>query len=430
MRSKSFNQTETKANYTPFSTGEGIPGSRNRRLTGVFAWILVIFVPGLTLAQTTPLAPTPGLTRDQVHEGWISLFDGSTLYGWKPVSNANWQVESGEIRVSEGERGLLRTTSQFDDFEMTVDFKAAPRTNSGIFLRTSPRPKSVTGDCYELNIASALDHDFPTGSLVGRAKCSLDVADEQWHRFRILADGPSIKVWLDDAEALDYVDPRPLGRGYIGLQLNSGAVAFRNISIKPLKLRSIFDGKSLERWNLNNRLESDFKTTPDGELQILNGKGQLETEDQYGDFVMSLACKTKAAGLNSGVFFRCIPGEVMNGYESQIQNQFKQNDRTQPVDCGTGGIFRRTSARLVNANDQEWFVKTIIATGPHISVWVNGFQVTDWSDTRSPDANPRRGRRLEKGTIILQGHDPTTDILFKNLRAKEITARRPAIQNP
>ena len=115
----------------------------------------------------------------------------------------------------------------------------------------------------------------------------------------------------------------------------------------------------------------------------------------------------------------------MNGYESQIQNQFKNEDRAQPVDCGTGGIFRRTDARRVNANDLEWFSNTIFATGPHISVWVNGYQVTDWTDTRKPDANPRKGLRLEKGTIIFQGHDPTTDVLIRNVGAKEIAPRRP-----
>ena len=65
------------------------------------------------------------------------------------------------------------------------------------------------------------------------------------------------------------------------------------------------------------------------------------------------------------------------------------------------------------ANDLEWFCKTIIADGPHMAVWVNGYQVSDWTDTRSPDPNPRRGLRVEPGTIMIQGHDPQTDGLFK-----------------
>ena len=392
----------------------------------LFCWFLLPTGNSDAFQEAPVLAPTPGLNVDQISEGWISLFDGSSLFGWKPVSEADWKVENGEIRISQGEKGLLRTTTQFDDFEMTLEFKSGIRTNSGIFLRTSPSPTSVIRDCYELNIASPKDHEFPTGSLVGRAKCDLDVDDGRWHHFRILADGPKIKVWLDDEKCVEYNDPQPLGRGYIGLQLNSGPVAFRNIAIKPLNTRSLFDGQSLDQWTQKNRLDSEFKITPKREIQILNGRGQLESKAQFGDFIFSMQCKTNSPGLNSGVFFRCIPGDIMNGYESQIQNQFKENDRTKPFDYGTGGIFRRAPARVVNADDERWFSKTIIATGPHVSIWVNGYQVTDWTDSRQPDENPRKGLRLEKGTIIFQGHDPTTDILVKNIRAKEITPRRPA----
>ena len=163
--------------------------------------------------------------------------------------------------------------------------------------------------------------------------------------------------------------------------------------------------------------------TQKGELEIRGGRGQIESRQQYGDFIFSLLCRTNAEGLNSGVFFRCVPGELMNGYESQIQNQFKNGDRTDPVDCGTGGIFRRVDARRVNADDNQWFAKTIIATGPHFAVWVNGYLVTDWTDQRKPHANPRKGLRLEPGTIIFQGHDPTTDILMKEIKVREISPR-------
>jgi len=370
------------------------------------------------------LGKTQDLSTDQIQDGWISLFDGDSLFGWKAVSQADWKVVDGEIRVSQGERGLLRTTTQFDDFEMTLEFKTDHRTNSGIFLRTSPSPKNVISDCFELNIANPLDHEFSTGALAGRAKCDLEIDTQAWNHFRILADGSKIKVWLNDQKAVEYDDPEKLGSGYIGLQFNSGRAAFRNIALKPINTTALLDGVSLNGWNTDQKLESEFKITEAGELQILNGRGQLESEKQFGDFVFSTLCKTNAEGLNSGVFFRCIPGELMNGYESQIQNQFKDGDRSQPVDCGTGGIFRRSNARRVNADDKQWFAKTIIATGPHVSVWVNGYQVTDWTDQRKPDPNPRRGLRLEKGTIMFQGHDPTTDILLKNIRAKEISPRR------
>ena len=112
------------------------------------------------------------------------------------------------------------------------------------------------------------------------------------------------------------------------------------------------------------------------------------------------------------------------GYESQIHNGMHGGDRNRPNNGGTGGIFRRQEARRVVANDFEWFHKTIVADGPHMAVWVNGIQVSDWTDDREPHQNPRKGKRLEKGTIILQGHDPTTDLSFRNLRIVEMAPRQ------
>jgi hypothetical protein len=113
----------------------------------------------------------------------------------------------------------------------------------------------------------------------------------------------------------------------------------------------------------------------------------------------------------------------MMGYESQIHNGYLDGDRSKPADCGTGGIFRRKDARRVMADDNQWFHKTIIAEGPHVAVWVNGRQVSDWTDQRKPHENPRKGLRLEPGTIMIQGHDPTTDLSFRNLRAGELPVR-------
>lgn len=372
---------------------------------------------------------TCGLSWEQIDSGWIALFDGESLFGWKAESKANWRVEQGEIRVDNGERGLLRTTSQFDDFHLKLKFKAPAGTNSGIFIRTSPKPTSPgkEGDCYEVNIAMPEQSKFTTGSLVNRQPLDDDAAvvrlDNQWHTAKIQAVGNKIDVWVDDVLTVSYEDQKSLGRGFIGLQLNSGAVAFKDIYLKPESMKPLFNGKDLAGWKTDLKLESRFDVTDAGELQILSGSGQIESQTSFGDFIFSTKCKTNSDGLNSGVFFRCIEGEKMNGYESQIQNQFKDDDPTKPVDCGTGGIFRRTVARRVNAADQQWFSKTIIATGPHIAVWVNGLQVTDWSDQRAPHANPRKGLRKEPGTFIFQGHDPTTDILLKDILARELSQR-------
>lgn len=366
--------------------------------------------------------PPQLLTAEELAEGWIALFDGQTLFGWQAANKANWRVEDGSIVVDEGEVGLLCSNSQFADYILKLEFRSAPGTNSGIFLHTPRQPRDPASDCYELNIADS-DNPFPTASLVKRAKAEGHFDSQDWQAYEVSVNQGRVTVMLDGRQVLDYTDPNPLGRGHIGLQLNQGKVEFRNIKLRPLGLKKIFNGQDLAGWKSYPEMASVFSVIEEGNLNVKNGSGQLETEGSYGDFVLQLECITHAPDLNSGIFYRCIPGDVMMGYESQIHNGFVDGDRSQPKDCGTGGIFRRQNARWVVADDGQWFYKTLIAGGPHVATWVNGYQVCDWTDERPPNENPRRGLRVEPGTIMIQGHDPATDLSFRNLRIIEMTPR-------
>jgi hypothetical protein len=284
----------------------------------------------------------------------------------------------------------------------------------------------ITTQCYELNIAPP-DNPFPTGSFVGRQKAkAVPERAGEWQSFEVTLDGQKATVKLNGETVLEYSDPHPAHRGYIGLQLNSGQVEFKNIKLKPLGLEPLFNGRDLAGWKNHPDSKSTFTVTEQGEIHVTaTGRGVLESERQFADFIVQLGAISHAPNLNSGLFFRSIPGEMANGYESQIHNGYKSGDRTQPLDFGTGGIYRRVPARRVVPNDREWFSKTIVADGPQIAVWVNGYQVTDWTDTRPPDKNPRNGLRLEAGTLQLQGHDPTTDLSFRNIRARELAEKLP-----
>src|SRR5690349_430892 len=99
----------------------------------------LLLLGALTLVAAPAFAQEANqLTQEELADGWILLFDGETTFGWKAESKANWAVKEGAIHVSEGEPGLLRTTSQFADYELKVDFRAPAATNSGMFLRTPP----------------------------------------------------------------------------------------------------------------------------------------------------------------------------------------------------------------------------------------------------------------------------------------------------
>lgn len=389
-----------------------------RSLLFISALALVVSSPGIRALADEPTLPNT-LTPIELKEGWILLFDGQTDYGWKAGSDANWKVADGIISVSSGKPGLLCTTTKFADYQLKVDFRTPAETNSGVFLRTPLVPTDPKSDCYELNIAPPAN-PFPTGSFVGRLKADAVEPSDKWRTFEVTAVGGEFTVMLDGDQVLSYKDPNPVKTGFIGLQLNSGLAEFRNIKLKPLGTKSIFNGKDLTGWNTKGAMQSVFSVNKEGDIHVKNGKGQLESDHSYGNFALQLEGFVNGKSLNSGIFFRCIPHDVMMGYECQIQNGFKNFDRTQPEDCGTGGIFRRQNARLVLPDDFEWFYMTIIAVGPHFSTWVNGTQVCDWTDDRPADENPRKGLRLKPGTLMIQGHDPTTDLSFRNLRIVEL----------
>jgi hypothetical protein len=365
-----------------------------------------------------------GLTADEVNDGWVALFDGESLFGWASESDANWRVEDGCIVVDSGtEPGLLRTLAQFDEYVLRLKYLAEPTTNSGVFVRTSPRPTDPLDDCVEINIAPE-SNPFPSGSLVGRAKSAEFLPSDTWRELEIEVADDHVRVRIDGTELCKEKVESPAGRGYIGLQFNSGAIRFKDIRLKPLSLDSIFNGDDLAGWNVgpssNARIEAIENC-----IQMQGGPGQLETEKSYADFVLQFRCRTKPQ-VNSGMFFRCIPGETMNGYEVQIDNGLVDGDRSKPANGGTGCIFRRNVARRIVGNDDQWVAITLVAEGPRFSVWVNGYQVTDWRDDREPHANPRQGQRLEAGTLILQAHDEGTFVEFAELQIAEMNARQRA----
>lgn len=369
----------------------------------------------------------PNLTEDELREGWISLFDGNSLFGWDVPDAANWRVEDGAIVVDEGKACLLTTPFRFSDYELRCDFHVEKGGNSGIFLRTAAGSTNPSKDTYELNICD--DHpSHSTGSLVGR-----HVAEEvpgiegEWHTFHVTCSGPKIKVLLDDKQIVDFTDTSENVRlsGTIGLQMNKGRSAFRNVFVKPLKTKELFNGSDLTGWRDVPGSKCDF-SVQDGAIHAESGPGFLETEQTFDNFILHVEANIndKAAiadgrPANSGVFFRALPGTKKapsHGYEMQIQHDFKDGDRSKPLDYGSGGIYRREPARYVIANNNEWFTETLIAQGNQFATFVNGYQVLSWIDDRKPDENPRKGQRLEAGHLSLQGHDPTTNLNFRTLR--------------
>ena len=190
------------------------------------------------------------LKRDELEAGWVRLFDGQTLFGWKATSDLNWTVKDGVISADTGNPGLLCTTTRFADYELRCDYRVAKGGNSGIFLRTPLKPTDPGLDCYELNMCDT-HPAFGTASLVKRIKPESPVlGDGEWHSFHVRLEGPKVVVQFDGQQVLEYTDTtsKPLTTGRLGLQMNGGKIEFRNIYLKPLGAQPLFDGQTLHGW--------------------------------------------------------------------------------------------------------------------------------------------------------------------------------------
>jgi hypothetical protein len=383
---------------------------------------LFLILPVLILAQANTLTPA------EAANGWILLFDGETTFGWTEEGAAKWKAADGMLIADSSEAGWLRSNAAFGDFILRLEFRTGEEGTSGVFVRSAAEGEPhVTG--YEVQIWDQ-HPEYWTGSLVNHvaAKKKGHKAGE-WNSYVIRAEGDRWIINLNGETILDAREGKTKG-GHIGFQCNADKkIEFRNIKLKPLGLQPIFNERDLTGWKEVGRPKPveapPVWSVKDNAIHVEKGPGQLETVRKWADFVLQLDVRTNPADPgqhpNSGVFFRGTPGVFWSGYESQIRNEYSDGDRTKPVDFGTGGIYRNQQARKVVADDGEFFMKTVIAHGRHMAVWVNGYQVSDFTDTK-PEGDSVREKEavLEAGVLSLQAHDPTTNLDFRNLRIVEL----------
>lgn len=351
-------------------------------------------------------------------DGWIDLFDQETLFGWTPLSTLEWSVDDGVMvcKHVRGACGWIATTSAFADFELVAKVRVEdggsgalavravlldghPGENGAALIPLS-EPKRTKPPVREVRVTAS--GDTVTATVDGNP---VKVENGGPHTRKVVKGGVRVRGG-------------PCAGGHIGVvYYGTGKIEVAEMKLRPLDMKSIFNGKDLEGWNILPDHASKFAVV-DGALNIKDGNGQIETADVYKDFILQLSIFSNGDHLNSGVFFRGPVGEFWRGYESQVRNEWRKDDRTKPVDYGTGGIYGNQEARRVVPNDREWFEKTLVCHGSHIAVWVNGYQVSDWLDVRpvSEDSNGKEGYVPGPGTIHFQGHDPTTDLSFKDIR--------------
>jgi hypothetical protein len=191
-----------------------------------------------------------------VDEGWIPLFNGKDLDGWRPSEHKDsWKVRDGVI-VADGDRShLFYTGRDFKNFELEVEALAQTACNSGVYFHTAYQETGFPIKGFEVQINHTAGGEGTyrerkkTGSLYGlRNVYKQYIADGQWFKMHVLVRGKNVQVRLDGMLVVDYTEPTPpiippgaekeryLDHGTFALQChNPGSVArFRSVRARPL----------------------------------------------------------------------------------------------------------------------------------------------------------------------------------------------------
>jgi len=217
------------------------------------------------------------LSAKEKKDGWMLLFDGDSFDGWKQCNGtnmpANWSIEDESMKVFLGEGknegqgaggDILYAPKKFKDFELTIDWKAGPKANSGIFYYVQEVPGKpiyfAAPEVQVLDNENATDNKIDShlaGSLYDMIACDPKTVNPagEWNTVVIKVKDGNVTHTMNGTEVVSYTLWTPewekliqnskfkrfpgftdgiAKEGYIGLQDHGYTVWFRNIKIREL----------------------------------------------------------------------------------------------------------------------------------------------------------------------------------------------------
>ena len=343
----------------------------------------------------------------KAEEGWVQLFNGKNLKGWKQLNGeAKYYVDNGEIvgeTVSGTPNSFLATKKDYGDFILELDIWLGSPANSGIQIRSEsskdynngrvhgyqvevdPSSRAWTGGIYD---------EARRGWLYGlerNAKAKSAFKLKEWNHFRVEAEGSSIKTWVNGIQCADLADDMTPS-GFIALQvhgignkkeLEGKQIRWKSIRIMTDNLQShltksdpevplisylnneltpgeisegwklLWDGKTNKGWRgakLDHFPEQGWEIK-DGILTVLeaggaesrNG-GDIITDKTYGNFIL-LVDFSISEGANSGIKYFVDP-ELNKEAGSAIGCEFQILDNKNHPDANNGVKGNRTLGSL------------------------------------------------------------------------------------
>jgi len=350
-------------------------------------------------------------------KGWVSLFNGKDLTGWKQLNGkAKYEVVDGAIvgtSVANTPNSFLTTEKEYGDFIFECEVKVDDQLNSGIQFRSLSLPEYRDGRVHGYQCEIDPSERAWSGGIYDEARRGwlypLDANQEgrkafkrnEWNHYRIEAIGPVIRTFVNGIQTAHLIDDMTL-KGFICLQVHSISkpelegtkVMWRNIRIKTTDLtpkpvskqihvanlipntlskeekaqgfKLLFDGKDVSQWKgyKQNGLPERW-VVRDGTITITpktensKGGGDLITREKFGP-VFDFKFEFKLTeGANSGVKYFI---EELADKNSGFGPEYQVLDDEKHPDAKNGKDGNRTLASLydlITANKPKNSLKPI-----------------------------------------------------------------------
>lgn len=438
------------------------------------------FFAVLCLAWKTLTAPeltAAELQKDEQNNGFVPLFNGESLEGWKNINCApsTWTVRDGMIHCSGKPTGELRTTRMYQNFVLEAEWRhLEPKGNSGIFVWADaltapgqPYHRAVEVqvlDGQEASWYTSHGDIFPIHGATwkpenGREEDKLRAyptemrckSSPEWNHYRIECVDGSISLAVN-GKIVTRGSQCNLRKGYICLESEGSPTDFRNVRIKELPgsplepaqvakadegFVSLYNGVDFSGWqtpeaSASGRKVSGWKVN-DWQLQsdgtATGDDNDLWSEDSYQNFELIVdwrwneeakkdeASDTQAAVADTGI---TDAGIILRG-DPKYQINISQ------AASGSGGITGKlpaddaaTPASKADKPVGQWNRFHVTVVDETITVVLNGKTVTSKFRLLTPSSEARistQGSLSSKGVALRPGGRP---IDFANLFMKPL----------
>jgi hypothetical protein len=232
----------------------------------------VVFLLALVAVSLSVLAQSGQintLTEKQKKEGWRLLFNGKNVDGWKSFQGkeiSGWKVIDGVLNnsgVGSDHGGDIVTREKFQNFRLYLEWKIAPKSNSGVFYHVNEKlGKAIYESAPEYQLIDDKgwpdklhDDQYSGADYAMYAPQNAQVKGiNDWNETLIVVEGDHVQHFLNGVKVVDYhlwdadwnarkekgkwKDFPYYGmakKGQIGLQDHGGLAQFRNMRIQVLK---------------------------------------------------------------------------------------------------------------------------------------------------------------------------------------------------